>query len=518
MKILAIIRSSSEKQETESQKKEIIQFCLDKGYKEENIKVIEVAGASARKLNDKYLQMLDSIKSTIINEGFKCCAIWHLNRLGRNEAKLIEMKEFFKQNKIQVYVKYPSFQLFQDNGNVDEGGNLFWSMLSVCIEKDTEEMFAKMKRGKKRNSEQGRYSGGKIKFGYDVDENGFYTIHQEEASIVRLIYELYSSGKYSVLMLSRELNQRGIKLDRHQVQVILKHTAYIGYNEHNGILRTYPRIVSDELFNQCRKISDSNKNSITKTERQDFALKLIKCPHCGYYYSHQMYSKSKGKIGGIYSCWNHAIEKKCDNRLSISSYNLDRLLWFVAKDAHIKYLMSIDDGKIEEYKEQIKLINQKIDVVKSKIEKIEGKKRKVAINYENDIYTEEQYYERLKEINDEVNEHSKLLIQFNEDIEKLNNLIKSIEDKQHPFSKFINSVESIKLNIKEVKLNSLTSSITLIEIIKMNGESIEIKYYSRTKNEVRKGWLDRYYMNDISISEQVYKRTYEYDYILDNKK
>ena len=111
-KILAVIRSSSERQETESQKKEMIQFCIEKGYAEDEIKVIEVAGASARKLNKKYLDMLDSIKATIINEGFTCCAFWHLNRLGRNESKLVEMKDFFKKNKIQVYIKYPSIQLF----------------------------------------------------------------------------------------------------------------------------------------------------------------------------------------------------------------------------------------------------------------------------------------------------------------------------------------------------------------------------------------------------------------------
>ena len=54
-KILCIIRASTEKQETESQKKELVAYCITKGYAVEEMAFIEVAGASAVKLNKKYI-------------------------------------------------------------------------------------------------------------------------------------------------------------------------------------------------------------------------------------------------------------------------------------------------------------------------------------------------------------------------------------------------------------------------------------------------------------------------------
>ena len=44
--ILCVIRTSTEEQETASQKKDMLEFCISRGFKEEDIEWIEVAGAS----------------------------------------------------------------------------------------------------------------------------------------------------------------------------------------------------------------------------------------------------------------------------------------------------------------------------------------------------------------------------------------------------------------------------------------------------------------------------------------
>ena len=209
-KILCVVRASTEKQETESQKKELVEYCRTKGFTDDEMAFIEVAGASARKLNDKYLQMLEDIKATILaSNSIKSVALWALNRLGRVESKLIEMKEFFVNNKIQVYCKNPSFTLLDDSGNITTGGSIAFSVYATMVQFETDEMFDKMQRGKDRNKSNGIYIGGNIKYGFTLDENKHFIINTDEAAIVRKIYDLYSTGKYSIYKLVNELNSLG---------------------------------------------------------------------------------------------------------------------------------------------------------------------------------------------------------------------------------------------------------------------------------------------------------------------
>lgn len=520
-KILAVIRSSSERQETESQKKEMIQFCIEKGYAEDDIKVIEVAGASARKLNKKYLDMLESIKATIINEGFTCCAFWHLNRLGRNESKLVEMKDFFKKNKIQVYIKYPSIQLFHNDGTLDEGGNLFWSMMAVCIEKDTDEMFAKMKRGKKRNAEQGKYNGSTLLLGFKLNENNYYEVDEDGASVVRLIFELYSTGEYSTATLAAEMQQRGFKFKKHHIQNILENTAYIGYTDYSDSRRShrkYPRIISDELFNQCKDIRTSNNSAQDKTKQYYLATKLLQC-HCGYNYIMQMFG-TKQRIGGIYTCLGHR-DKKCDNKLSINQMNLDRLLWFIARDIHIKYLMSLDSSKIEEYEAQLHLLIQKIEVAEENKLKLQDKIEKIADNYVEGLINKEKKNKQLEKVKFEESEYNAQIKAYKAEIEKVTTLIKSIQHKDHPLFKLLDAKDSIELTKKELydivhmhikKIYIEPNGKTIdIHIQLMDGKELKFNYRHTAKKKTKQGWFDRFYHFDKSITEKVYKNSYEFD-------
>ena len=129
--ILCVIRTSTEEQETASQKKDMLEFCISRGFKEEDIEWIEVAGASARKQNEKYVQMIALIKSTILNNpDIKNCALWHLNRLGRVDSILVEMKNWFIENHIQVYVKNPSLTLLNSDGSVNSGTEIAWGLFA----------------------------------------------------------------------------------------------------------------------------------------------------------------------------------------------------------------------------------------------------------------------------------------------------------------------------------------------------------------------------------------------------
>ena len=52
-KVLIMVRTSTESQSTEDQKKELIDFCLSEGYRRKDIVCVEKQGASAAKVDDE---------------------------------------------------------------------------------------------------------------------------------------------------------------------------------------------------------------------------------------------------------------------------------------------------------------------------------------------------------------------------------------------------------------------------------------------------------------------------------
>ena len=297
-KILCIVRASTEKQETESQKKELVDYCKTLGFTDSDMEFIEVAGASARKLNKKYIQMLEHIKATLLSSPtINAVALWHLNRLGRVESKLHEMKEFFVTNKIQVYCKNPDFTLLDDKGNESAAGGIAFSVYASMVKYETDEMFDKMKRGKDRNKANGIYYGGNIKYGITLDENKHFIINTEEAAIVRKIYDLYSTGKYSIYKLANELNslgytKNGKKFNYDMIQGVLADTSYYTKN-----------IISKELFDKCKAIKEKTiAVKRTKEYRNvNFAVGLLKCSCCGRNYI---------AAGDFYTCYSKTLANR----------------------------------------------------------------------------------------------------------------------------------------------------------------------------------------------------------------
>ena len=165
-RILGVVRVSTKNQDTKPQKKELQEFLKSKGYRPNEIEWIEVTGASARKENDAYLKMLEDIKRKIETKGLDTVALWHLNRLGRTETSLSKMKDYFVDNKIQVYVKNPYLQLFNDDKTLNQGCSMAWSLFAAMIKYETDELFQKTKRGKQSAKEEGKCVSGRARYGY----------------------------------------------------------------------------------------------------------------------------------------------------------------------------------------------------------------------------------------------------------------------------------------------------------------------------------------------------------------
>jgi DNA invertase Pin-like site-specific DNA recombinase len=137
-------------------------------------------------------------------------------------------------------------------------------------------------------------------FGYSICPDGTITINDEEADVVRHIFDLYLKG-YSILAITRELKLQGIKSPtgketwpKRSIETILTNEKYIGnslvgktythdYKEkiryvNNGkhpkfqLANTHPQIISNDLFEKAQQEKENRSNinriDVDKTTRK----------------------------------------------------------------------------------------------------------------------------------------------------------------------------------------------------------------------------------------------------------
>lgn len=427
-KIVALIRTSTDKQQTEDQRNEMIEYCQSLGYGKRDIVIIENQGASAIKMDEKYMGMISKLKSEILDNHAEAVGVWMLDRLGRNEIMLMELKNFFIENKIQLYIKNPSLSLLNSDGTVNNGAELAISLFITMSKQEMMEKQARFKRRKKVMSEQCLFTGGTVRYGYKVDTDGRLIINEDEAQLIRMIFTMFSTGKYSVSTLWNELNERGItrtdgKLPKIWIRKVLLETAYIGRKDSDirNTHRNYIPIISKDIFDVCQEIKRKNDTKQDKSRKKDIlSVKLVICPVCGSHYV---------SSGSFMKCWRHikSLVMKgdvCPNKITIPIDVVDGLVWRVAATEYISWLMNDKDIQIKELEEQRKITVQKIDALQKKIDDVDKERKKVGSAWLDNLITDEEKEKRLSKIevrnkNDKAN-----LAKMASEIDKIDELLK----------------------------------------------------------------------------------------------
>lgn len=417
-KVLIMVRTSTEAQSTEDQKKEMYEFCRSEGYSD--IVCVERQGASAAKVDDDYREMIDEVKRRIEEDpDIKCYAVWHLNRAFRTEEVYIELKSFFVKHGVQVICKNPYLKLLTPDGKIDPGMELAMGLLAILAKQDNEERKAKFSRAKKSMAKRGQYIGGHtIPYGYSIDENGFFIEKPEESSVVKQVFELYSTGNYSTYSLSKELGELGINITDSKISRIIRCEAYTGKAVKGKFETHYPPIISKELFDAVLQVRNTNRIEMKRGERLVLGSKLVRCYKCGGTCT----SNSRH-----YVCARHVHHGPCDNGFALRQCVADELLWRVASILHIDYLTNLSADKQREYNEQILVLQQKITAIDEKIENSEEKKKRIVSSYIEGLITLEDRDTRLLRVKNEVEAQLSLKASLCEKKSALQGLLEGID-------------------------------------------------------------------------------------------
>ena len=403
MKCLVMIRVSTERQKIEDQHAEMEVFCRNEGYDE--LVFVEDRGASAIKLDDSYRMMIEQVKEEIERDpGIVCFAVWELSRAFRNELVFQEVKQFLVERRIQFIVKNPYLRLLNPDGTVNPGMEVAVTLMATLAKQEMELKKERFKRAKDAMRKQGRYTGGHcIKFGYRVDENGYFVIDEEDSKLVRLIFEMYATGKWSVRKLYDELVERGYRINYHLVNRMVADRSYVDGR--------YPQMISQELWDRCEQVRKRHFLSIPQGRRHCFGSGILRCPVCG----NLMVADADQ-----YRCRKHkrySAPPNCTNASVVRIENLDGLLWFVASQEEVKYRMvQYRDRKVE-IEREVEVLRQKVEAARKKLSFLKEKRSRINELYEEGYITKEEFKKRRNKTLSDAKTYNDTILRLEEKIE-----------------------------------------------------------------------------------------------------
>ena len=190
------------------------------------------------------------------------------------------------------------------------------SMFEGYAEYYSAELSQKVKRGMNETRLKGNFTGGNLLYGYKI-VNKKVVINEEEAEIVRYIYEQYSYD-VAVKDIIKALTEKGVyykgkEFLRNTVYNMLKNEKYSGiYRFKNEVFTDmYPRIVPQNIFDRVHKKIVANKYG-TKSEKIDYLLRhKLKCGYCGSTVTAETGTARSGKTCHYYKCFGRKRANGC---------------------------------------------------------------------------------------------------------------------------------------------------------------------------------------------------------------
>lgn len=378
-------RYSSDLQRTESitaQFRSIKQWAQRNGHE---IIATYADEAVSGKNDDRpeFQKMIDDSK----NAPWEGIVVHKLDRFWRNRYDAAIYKKKLKDNHKAI---------FYAEQNIDDSpeGIIMETMLEGMAEYYIANLAKEVKKGQKENAYECKHNGGIPLLGYDVDENLHYIINNQEAEIVRLIFNRYNNG-YTIPQIIKELNsktyktKRGNDFGKNSIYDLLRNEKYTGVytfgygskksrkrnNPNIDMIRTengMPAIISKEVFEMAKSRMRTNKGGSGKAKHVYLLTGLMFCGECGEgYIGHTSNNHSR------YGCKKRINKVNCDNiyidKNKIERYIIDNLFQTISSEVTDELVEKVNKEYIEsrnELKESLNTSRNELNGIEIKIRNI----------------------------------------------------------------------------------------------------------------------------------------------------
>ena len=243
---------------------------------------------------------------------FEAVLVYKIDRLSRRLKDLIEIVEELAH----FDIGFKSITELIDTTTPE--GRFMFHQFGSFAQYERELIGQRTKMGMLKRMKEGKWNGGPAPYGYYLNSPNL-KVKENEAKVVRLIYELADKQNMGVINIARYLDERKIKGIRgnwrqNAVYRILTNPVYIGYLCWGGerVAGAHKPIIKEAQFEKIQQDLKTRKAKTRGLMSPNFLTGLIFCNKCSSA-MHVLYPgippKNKYKY---YVCTNRAIHKNCN--------------------------------------------------------------------------------------------------------------------------------------------------------------------------------------------------------------
>lgn len=396
---------------------EIESFCS-----RNNIQIVDrycdkgKSGATVAKRDD-FKRMLQDIELRKDNVDF--VVVYKLSRFGRSLIDTMNSLQILNDNNVALRTADGAINTSETMGR------LITTILAAVAEMELENIHEQTFLGRQQKAREGKWNGGFSPYGYRISdgktsEPDILVVEEEEAKIVRLIYDYYTKDKLAIAGIVTECDRLGIRkiprknstltrMNRKFVSDVLCNPVYCGKiaygrrhlekpdktgkrkmvkpKDYILVDGRHEAIISYEQFQEAQKIREARAPMCVRRSDNEHAhllATLIKCPVCGAkLYGNTTRKKDKNGVPykdyHFYAC-KHRLKVNgatCTFRTNINERDIDEpvvaIISKLINDPHLAELLSSKlDGSTDKktVEEAIQAQKKLLDTVNANIARL----------------------------------------------------------------------------------------------------------------------------------------------------
>ena len=469
METAIYIRVSTEEQAQEgfsirAQEQKLKDFARIKDWSIYKIYMDE--GISGKNLVDRpaMQEMLADIESGAV----KNVLVFKIDRLTRSTADLIYLIDLFNTHDCAFN------SLTESIDTQTASGRMFLKIIGIFAEFERENIIERVKVGIERKVREGYAIGGNTSYGYDrPKDQKIQTINEEEAEIVREVFDMFINQGVGINDIARRLNVRKVPTKQDvtwgstSIRRLLANCNYVGNVRHHvrdekneySVEGLHAPIISQQQFDIAQKLLANNRRAAPRKAPRDdnYFSGFLTCGVCGYkMVTHNIYktlADGTEAVTGSYRCQNKTFgvcrsssishkkleqafeeyinhipdldvsenelqleaQKKQENEAQIKAYQ-DKQRQLEAKEREALSLYVANEMAFESYREIKRMVDKEKGIISAELEKLQSANTEPVLNKADVILNFRENWSLLS-----ASQRRQFLLQFMENITIISN-------------------------------------------------------------------------------------------------